>query len=54
MGAEWNMKKFGSKEHVSSMAFLRFCVFLNKMVKNGPMNLRLGTDVDFTIRNKTK
>ena len=48
------MKKFGPREHVSLRDFLRFYVFLNKMVKNGPRNMKFGTNVVGTIRNKKK
>ena len=48
------MKKFGPREHVSLRDFLRFYVFLNKMVKNGPRNMKFGTNVVFTIENKKK
>ena len=34
--------------------FLRFYVFLNKVVKNGPRNMKFGTNVVCTIRNKKK
>ena len=53
-GAEWNMKKFGPWEHVSLGDFLPFYVFLNKMVKNGPRNMKFGTNVVFTLLNKKK
>ena len=33
--------------------FLRFYVFLNKMVTNGPRNMKFGTNVVCTIKNKT-
>ena len=45
------MKKFGPLEHVSLRDFLRFYVFLNKMVKNGPRNMKFGTNVVCTIEN---
>ena len=48
------MKKFGPREHVSLRDFLRFYVFLNKMVKNGPRNMKFGTNVVCTVRNKNK
>ena len=51
-GAEWNMKKFGPWEHVSLRDFLRFYVFLNKMVKNGHRNMKFGKNVVCMIRNK--
>ena len=51
-GAEWNMKKFGPREHVSLRDFLRFYVFLDKMVKNGLMNMKFGMNVDFTTIDK--
>ena len=48
------MKKFGSWEHVSLRDFLRFYLFLNKMVKNGPRIMKFGTNVVCTVRNKNK
>ena len=46
------MKKFDPREHVSLRSFLRFYVFLDKMVKNGLMNMKFGMNVDFTTIDK--
>ena len=48
------MKKFGPREHVSLRDFLRFYIFLNEMLKNGPRNMKFGTNVVCTRRNKKK
>ena len=44
----------GQRGFFSPRAFLRFYVFLNKMGRNGPMYMKFGTNVVFTIENNKK